>query len=87
MIDVNRIRSLKTLEEMRGDLLAFLSNPEIKNIYLEDHKWGEEDYDADKESVELLLERVEHRIKSLGKFVAKQKSSPRSHRTKKSEGS
>jgi len=73
MIDVIHIRSLKTLEEMREILTEFLTNPEVKSVYLEDHEWGEEDYDADRESVELLRERVEHRIKSLGHHLNKPK--------------
>jgi len=74
MVDLNKIRSLRTLEEIRKDLNDFLSNPMVPEIYKEDPEGEDDDYDADKEQVIELLEKVEHRIKSLGKFVARQNS-------------
>jgi len=68
MIDLNKIRSVKTLEEMKADLTEFLSNPDVKKVYLEDYEWGEEDYDADREQAEYVLEQVERRLKSLSRF-------------------
>lgn len=69
MIDVNRIRSLKGLEKIRRDLEAFLENPDILRVYTEDFGWGIEDYEADKEFVTELLEKVNHRYASLSKFL------------------
>ena len=65
MINLNRIRSVKTLEEMKQDLTDFLSNPEILNVYVEELDWDSEDYESDKEAVQYLLEQLEHRIVSL----------------------
>jgi len=72
MIDLNRIRSLKTLDTMKRDLIAFINNPDVLTVYVEDLDWGQEDYEADIETATYLLENVEHRIKSLGRFIAKQ---------------
>ena len=74
MTDLNKIRNLKTLEEMRRDLNEFLTNPIIPEIYKEDPQGEDGDYEGDKEQVQELLLKVEHRIKSLGKFVARQNS-------------
>lgn len=75
MIDLNRIRSLKTLETIKKTLTEFLSNPEILNVYREDYGWGEEDYEADINEVKEMLESIEHRMKSLGRFIARQNAS------------
>lgn len=70
--DLNKIRSLKTLEEMKKDLTDFLSiDPVVMVDVYNDENWGEEDYEADKEEVTELLDRVEHRIKSLGHHLNK----------------
>ncbi len=79
MMDLNKIRSLRTLEEMKDDLANFLAFD--RNIMLAEYdrqKWGEEDYEADKEEASDLLEQVEHRIKSLDKHLKRQKASPKS---------
>lgn len=79
MIDLNRIRSLRTLEEMKKDLSDFLAHPDMRVTYLEDLEWSEDDYEADREKVTDLLAQVERRIKSLGnhlKVQAKQPGSP-----------
>jgi hypothetical protein len=71
MIDLNRIRNLKELEEMKGDLLEFINNPEIANVYVEDYGWGPEDFEADTEEVKRLLEKIERRMKSLDRYLTK----------------
>lgn len=72
-IDLNKIRSLKTLEEMKTDLKEFLDfdRDSMIECYKEKHGWGVDDYEADVEQVKDLLEHVEKRAKSLGKFVAR----------------
>lgn len=72
MIDLNKIRSLKTLEEMKSDLTQFLAfdRAVMVEVY-NDQEWSEDDYEADKEEVAELLEHVERRIKSLGNHVVR----------------
>ena len=78
MIDLNKIRSLRTLEEMKDDLANFLAfDRTIMLAEYESQNWGEEDYEADKEEASDLLEQVEHRIKSLDKHLKRQKASPK----------
>lgn len=80
MMDLNKIRSLRTLEEMKDDLANFLAfDRTIMLAEYERQKWGEEDYEADKEEATDLLEQVEHRIKSLDKHLKRQKVSPKSN--------
>lgn len=74
MIDLTRIRSIKALEVIKKDLTDFLADPDILKVYLEELDWGEEDYDADKEQVVYLLEKVERRIKSLKGLEAREGS-------------
>ena len=71
MINLNRIRSLKTLEEMKTDLVQFINDPIMKQIYIEEEKefGGDEAYEDDKEDAVDFLEKVERRIVSLTKFV------------------
>ena len=69
MIDLNKIRSLKTLESIKADLMAFLTNSDILSVYEKNFDWSEDDYEADKELVEELLAKVEHRIASLSRFL------------------
>lgn len=85
MIDLSRIRSLKTLEKMKTDLTNFITMPEIKFVYIEDLKWGEEDLEADREMAEYLLEKIDSRIKSLTKYLNQPKEKPVKLRCKKSE--
>lgn len=75
MIDLNRIRSLKTLEDMKQTLTEFVNfDPAVMiSVYETDFNWGPEDYEADIDSAKELLERVEHRAKSLGTFINKSK--------------
>lgn len=74
-IDLNKIRSPKALEAMRTVLTDFINfDPAvIKALYEEDYGWGEEDYEADIEESKELLERVERRMKSLGRHLSKVK--------------
>lgn len=69
MIDLNRIRSLRTLEEMKKDLNEFLVNPDVRKVYLIDLEWSEDDYDADKEAVIELLEAIAKRERSLTNYL------------------
>lgn len=85
MIDLSKIRSLKTLEEMKQDLNEFLVNPDVRTIYLEDYGWGEEDYESDRDEVTELLEKVERRIKSLDKYIKGQATTQDSQPLPKSE--
>jgi hypothetical protein len=73
MIDLNRIRSLKTLESMRKILADFIAFDPVmmKDVYMTDYGWGEEDYEADKDNASYLLEQVERRMKSLGRHLAR----------------
>ncbi len=73
MIDLSRIRSMKTLDSMRRDLNDFIEFDAtvMKAVYVEEFGWGEEDYEADKDSATYLLEQIERRIKSLGRHLAK----------------
>lgn len=68
MIDLTRIRSIPKLEEMKEALEFFLREPIVRDIYLNDYQWGEEDFEADIESAQYMLEKVEARIKSLGRM-------------------
>ena len=73
MMDLNKIRSMKTLETMKGVLMEFLTfdRTAMLEAYDADFGWGVEDYEADKEQANDLLERVEKRMKSLGHHLAK----------------
>jgi hypothetical protein len=75
MIDLNKIRSLQTLEAMKCDLTEFLNNPEVLVAYNEEKTMDFEDYETDKEAVIDLLAKVENRIKSLGRHLEKVKES------------
>lgn len=85
MIDLSRIRSLKTLEEMKQDLTDFLNNPDIIKVYVEDYGWGEEDYQSDRDEVIDALDKVERRIQSLDKYLKGRAAKPDSLRTPQSE--
>jgi hypothetical protein len=76
MIDVNKICSMKTLEVVKKLLTDFLAfdKATILKVYEDEYGWGEEDYEADRDSVTYLLEQVERRMKSLGKHLAKGKT-------------
>jgi hypothetical protein len=81
MIDVNKIRSLKTLEEIKRDLHEFLDNKDVLAVYLNEYDWSQDDYEADKEMVLELLEQVDRRIASLSNFLkgkSKKRGSPQS---------
>lgn len=67
MIDLNRIRSVKTLETMKKPLIDFVAFDKqiMLDVYSKDYEWGIEDYESDIEAAEYLLERLEKRIKSL----------------------
>lgn len=72
MIDLNRIRSLETLGEHRADLTEFITNPYdlMVECYREDGM-DHIDYEYDREQAIALLARVNMRIASLGKHLAK----------------
>lgn len=72
-IDLNKIRSLKTLEAIRKPLIEFVAfDPAImRAVYTEEFGWGEDDYEADKEQASDLLEQVERRMKSLGRHLSR----------------
>lgn len=74
MINLNQIRSLEPLEEIKQNLTDFIKfdREVMVDLYLTQYGWGEEDYDADLEQVKELLEKVNKRIKSLGNYLAKQ---------------
>jgi hypothetical protein len=72
MIDLSRIRSLKTLEEMRDTCKDFLAlDPKVALAVYDDEDAGPEDYEADVEQTQYLLEKIEKRMKSLGTFLSK----------------
>ena len=71
MIDLNTIRDVKVLEEMKKDLTLFITDPIILEIYKEDYDFGEEDYKDDKDQAEYLLGQVEKRIKGLNQSLSK----------------
>ena len=75
-IDLNKICSPKALEAMRKTLVDFITfDPAaIKAVYEEEYGWGEEDYEADIEESKELLERVERRMKSLGRHLSRVKA-------------
>ena len=85
MIDLSRIRSLKTLDEMTRDLNEFLTNPYVLEIYVKDYGWDKEDYEDDKADVIDLLERIVHRRASLERHLKGQGEKQGSRRKPKSE--
>ena len=70
-MDIAKIRSKAKLQEIQQDLEYFLREPIIKEIYLEDYKWSEEDYLADIEEVTEALEKVKRRIDQLSQPIEK----------------
>jgi len=76
MIDLNKTRSMKTLEEMKRDLTSFITDPVIQQIYVEDKGWSIQDYEDDKEQAQDFLEMVNRRMESLGRYLAKKSSDP-----------
>ena len=73
MIDLSKIRSIKTLESMRRDLSDFLNfdAATMKAVYVEEFEWSEDDYEADRDAATYLLEQVERRMRSLGRHLSK----------------
>lgn len=80
MMDLNKIRNMKTLEAIHKPLKDFIASDraEMVLVYSKHFGWGEEDYEADKEKAEYLLEQVERRMKSLGHHLAKGKNARQS---------
>ena len=72
MIDVNKIRSLAVIDELKKDLNDFLTfdRAELLGVYYANN-CGEEDLDADMESAAELRSRLDRRSKSLGRHLAK----------------
>jgi hypothetical protein len=72
MIELNRIRSLKTLEDLKKDLTEFINFDRVVllAVYAEEYGWGEDDLDADLEQAAETLAQVERRAKSLGRHLA-----------------
>jgi hypothetical protein len=71
MINLNKIRSLKTLETIRKTLMDFLNYPNMLKVYENEFGWNEDDYSVDCDLAKELLEKVEHRIKSLTRHLNK----------------
>jgi hypothetical protein len=73
MIELSKIRTMKTLEAMQKPLKEFVTfdKPTMLSVYAEEFGWGEEDYEADLEQANYMLEQVERRMKSLGHHLAK----------------
>jgi hypothetical protein len=80
MIELNKIRTMKTLEALQKPLKEFIAfdRATMVSVYVEDFGWSEDDYEADKEKAEYMLEQVEHRMKSLGHHLAKGKNASQS---------
>ena len=78
MIELNKIRTMKTLEAIQKPLKEFITfdKPTMLSVYTEDFEWGDEDYEADLEKATDMLEQVERRMKSLGHHLAKGKNAP-----------
>ena len=76
MIDLNKIRSMAKLQEIKDAVLEFLNFPadEMLKAYVEDFQWCENDYLADKEDCQDLLEKVERRMASLEKYLNRSKT-------------
>lgn len=70
---------MKTLEAMQKPLREFVDfdRTMMVTVYVEDLGWGEDDYEADKENAEYLLEQVERRMKSLGHHLSKEDTNAR----------
>lgn len=81
MIDLTRIRSKNVLSKMKNDLDYFINEPIIKEIYLSDYNWNEDDYEADKEDAIYLLSKVEKRIESLSRMKTVQQETSSSVKT------
>lgn len=75
MIDISKIRSIKVLEEMKKDLEFFITDPIVKDIYVNDMKCEEEDFLADKDDSEFLLDKINAKIKTLSKPTQSKKKS------------
>lgn len=75
MIELNRIRSMKTLEELKKDLSDFINfdRAVLIAVYDEEYGWGEEDLDADLDQAKDVLAKVEHRMKSFGNHLSRSK--------------
>ena len=72
-VTLNHIRNpeeLSTLKKVLTDFLT-LNRTEAVAVYEHEYGWGEEDLDADTEMVMGLLEKIEHRLKSLSTYLAK----------------
>src|ERR1035441_1225582 len=76
MIELNKVRTMKALEAIQKPLRECVTfdRATMVSVYAEDFGWGEDDYEADKEQAEYLLEQVNHRMKSLAHHLAKDKN-------------
>jgi hypothetical protein len=72
MIDVNKIRSMKKLEELKRDLMEFVNFDRrvLTAVYNSEDIGDEDDLDADIDSACELLSKVKYRMKSLGRYLA-----------------
>ena len=72
MIELNRIRSIKTLEELKKDLSDFINFDRVVllEVYIDNDK-DEIDLDADLEEAAEVLDKVKYRIKSLGDHMSR----------------
>jgi len=69
---LNHIRNPKSLAALKKVFTDFLGlqREEAIKVY-ESIGWGEEDLDADTETVNHWIERIDHRAKSLDGYLAK----------------
>jgi hypothetical protein len=84
MLDLSRIRSLNTLDEMTADLTEFITNSHVPVIYMEEYGDAEV-FEDDKELAVELLEKIAHRRKSLDGYLKGQATKLGSRRKPKSE--
>lgn len=76
MIDLTRIRSVKTLTNMKKDLEFFINEPIVLEIYKNEYNWDDVDYEADVESATLLSCNIDKRIASLNKMKKTETTKP-----------
>jgi hypothetical protein len=57
MIELSKVRTMKTLEAMQKPLKEFITfdKPTMLSVYAEDFGWGTEDYEADLEKATYML--------------------------------
>ena len=89
MIDLNKIRSMKVLENLKADLTEFINFDKnaLVTVYDSEDLGDEGDLDADIEAAQDLLSKIERRMKSLGNHLAKvDKNAPPKSSTPETSG-